>query len=211
MTSGASVQLVDTNTNAVVGTGLATGTTIVISTSNIAALGDGTYQIAARQIIGSDNSGLSPSIALTYDTTAPASVVSSAATQANVGRAFRTDLISGEEGSGLVYALTAAPTGASINASTGVINWTPTASQVGDRDFTVELTDRAGNKRSEDFTVNVAEAPTAEIRLELTDLQGNPLTSVAIGQEFLLRMVAVDARPFNKPRHLRCVRRHLVR
>ncbi len=56
VTSDATVQLIDTATNAVVGTGLATGTTIVITTSNIAALGDGTYQLAARQLSGSETS-----------------------------------------------------------------------------------------------------------------------------------------------------------
>ena len=194
VTSDATVQLIDTATNAVVGTGLATGTTIVITTSNIAALGDGTYQLAARQLSGSETSELSGTLKLVYDTTAPDSVVGSAATQANVGRAFQTDLISSEESSGLVYAFTEAPTGATINATTGVINWTPTASQTGDASFTVQLTDLAGNKRSEDFSINVADAPTAEIRLEITDLQGNPLTSLAVGQEFLLRMVAGDSR-----------------
>jgi hypothetical protein len=80
-----------------------------------------------------------------------------------------------------------------------VINWTPAANQLGANAFTVELTDRAGNKRSEGFSVNVSAAPTAEIRLEVTTLQGAPLTTISVGQEFLLRMVAVDARAFNKP------------
>ena len=44
---------------------------------------------------------------------------------------LRTDLISSEEGSGLVYSFTAAPTGATINATTGVIDWTPVAGQIG--------------------------------------------------------------------------------
>ena len=42
---------VDTSTNAVVGTGLASGSSIVITTSNVSALGDGTYQLAARQLL----------------------------------------------------------------------------------------------------------------------------------------------------------------
>lgn len=194
VTSGASVELVDVDTNTVVGTGLATGTTIVITTSNIAALGDGTYQIAARQRLSGNASSLSPTLTLTYDTAAPDSVVASAATQANVGRAFETDLISSEEGSGLRYALSGAPAGATISSLTGMIQWTPTASQTGDNTFTVELTDLAGNQRSEQFTVNVDSAPTAEIRLEVTDLNGNPLSSIDVGDEFLLRMIAGDLR-----------------
>ncbi len=47
VTAGATVELVNTNSGSVVGTGLATGTSIIITTNNIAALGDGTYPIAA--------------------------------------------------------------------------------------------------------------------------------------------------------------------
>ncbi|MEM7168367.1 MAG: putative Ig domain-containing protein, partial [Planctomycetota bacterium] len=44
-------------------------------------------------------------------------------------------------GDALTYALTVAPSGASIDAVSGLIEWTPTANQVGDHDFTVEVTD----------------------------------------------------------------------
>jgi len=199
VTSGATVDLVNTATGSVVGTDVATGSSISITTNNIAALGDGTYPIAARQSIGNDVSALSPAITLVYDTTAPASVVASAATSANLRRLYETDLINTEEGSGLVYQLTAAPAGATINSATGQISWTPAEAQLGDNTFTVELTDTAGNTRSESFTVSVAGEPLAEIRLDLTDLQGNPISTIATGQEFLLNMVAVDARRFDKP------------
>ncbi len=194
VTSGATVELVQTGTGVVVGTGIATGTTINITTSNIAALGDGTYNIAARQRVGSVTSALSPALAVTYDRTSPASVVASAATTANVGRAYSTNLISPEEGLGLRYALSAMPTGATIDPSNGVITWTPSATQVGANVFTLELTDVAGNVRSESFTVNTSGAPIAEIKLQITDLQGNQINNVAVGQEFLLRMIGVDAR-----------------
>lgn len=199
VTSGATVELVNTNSGSVIGTGNATGTTIVITTNNIAALGDGTYPIAARQRVGSEVSQVSPSLTVVYDATAPASVIASATTSGNLGRAYTTDLISTEEGSGLVYALTTSPTGATINAGTGQIAWTPTSSQQGDNTFTLELTDAAGNKRTESFTVAIAGEPLAEIRLELTDLQGNAITSIAVGQQFLMNMVAVDARLFTQP------------
>ncbi len=178
----------------VVGSGVATGNSIVITTNNIAALGDGTYEIAARQTSGNDTSLFSPSLTVVYDSTAPDSVISSASTQANVDRAYRSDLISNEEGSGLVYSFTAAPTGATINATTGVIDWTPVEGQIGDNVFTIELTDTAGNVRSESFTVDVAGQPLAEIKLEVTDLQGTPISSLAVGQTFLLNFIGVDAR-----------------
>ncbi len=197
--SGSTVELINVASGSVVGTGLATGTSIAITTSNIAALGDGTYQIAARQRSGSNTSGLSPALTIQYDSTAPDSVVASANTRGNVGRAYLSDLISPEEGSGLIYALSAAPNGATINSNTGVVNWTPQSSQLGDNTFSLELTDAAGNTRSESFTVAVAGAPLAEIKLQLTDLQGNPITAIAAGQSFLLNFIAADARFGPKP------------
>ncbi|QDT04205.1 Putative bifunctional phosphatase/peptidyl-prolyl cis-trans isomerase [Rubripirellula lacrimiformis] len=199
VTSGATVELVNTATGSIVGTAIASGTTVSITTNNIAALGDGTYPIAARQRVAATTSGLSSALSLVYDTTSPASVIASAATQANVGRSYVTDLISPEEGNGLTYTLTANPTGATINAATGVINWTPTTAQLGTNSFTLTLTDAAGNTRTENLTVNVAGEPVAEIKLEVTDLQGNVITSIAVGQEFLLNLIGVDARSFTKP------------
>jgi cyclophilin family peptidyl-prolyl cis-trans isomerase len=199
LTSGSTVNIIDTDSLSLIGTGTAAGTTAIITTSNIAALGDGTYNLAAFQSLGGVSSPNSPSISLRYDTTPPASVVDSAATQANVGRPYETDLISNEEGSGIIYGLVSGPSGLSITPSTGVITWTPIASQVGDHTVEISLTDLAGNVRTESFTINVGEAPTAEVRLELTDLSGNAVSSLAVGDSFLLKMIAVDARAFSQP------------
>ncbi len=197
--AGATVEIVNTANGSVIGTGLSTGSTITITTNNIAALGDGSYSLAARQTTGSETSDLSPALTIQYDTTSPDSVTGSALTQANVGRDFITDLISNEEGSGLVYAFSSAPAGATISADTGIINWRPTTAQLGPNTFTLALSDAAGNTRTESFTVNVSGAPKAEIRLQVKDLQGNSIDSLAVGQEFLLDIVAVDARSANKP------------
>jgi cyclophilin family peptidyl-prolyl cis-trans isomerase len=196
VTDGATVELVETTSGSVVGSGFAIGSSVTISTNNIAALGDGGYTIAARQRNATETSGLSDPLALVYDTTSPASVIASAATQANVGRLFQTDLVSDEEGSGLRYSLASAPAGASINSTTGVIDWTPIANQLGSNTFALDLTDAAGNTRSESFSVDVAGAPLAEIKLELVDLQGAPITSIAVGQQFLMRFIGVDVRQF---------------
>lgn len=199
VTNGSTVQLINTSNGSVVGTATATSTTVVVTTSNIAALGDGTYTLAARQTNGSDTSTNSPTLTVIYDTLAPASVISSASTQANVARLYSTDLIGAEEGSGLIYSATSIPTGATLNASTGEISWTPTTGQEGSNTFSISLTDAAGNVRSETFDVQVAGEPLAEIKLGLTDLQGTPITAVQVGQTFLLTMTAVDARRFTQP------------
>ena len=199
VTSGATVTIIDTTTSTVVGTGTATDANVIITTNNIAALGDGSYQLAAYQSIGNTFSPDSPTLKVIYDTTPPASVIGSAATQANVGRPFSTDLISNEEGSGITYSVNNPPTGLSIEPSTGAINWTPVGSQLGDHSLEIVVTDTAGNQRTETLTITVGEAPTAEVRLDITDTDGNAISTVAVGETFLVKMVAIDARAFSQP------------
>ncbi|WP_436714567.1 tandem-95 repeat protein [Roseiconus lacunae] len=193
VTDGAFVELVNTQTNAVLGTATASGTTATITTNNFPALGDGVYNIAARQTIESTASALSPTLQVTYDATAPASVVASANTSGNVGRQYLSDLISAEEGA-ITYALTQAPSGANIDSGSGVITWTPVTGDIGDNVFTVQTTDVAGNQTTENFTVAIADEPSAEVKLVARDTDGNIITSLEVGQEFVLELVGVDAR-----------------
>ncbi len=194
VTSGATVQIIDTSDNTVIGVGTATGSTIAVTTNNLSALGQGSYTLAARQVIDGTAGGNSPSITVVFDTTAPTFDVTNITTTGNVSTLYTTDLVSAEEGSGVTYALSTFPTGASIVASTGVISWTPTQTHTGTNDFTVTLTDRAGNVRTESFSVTVAGEPLAGIKLEATDLNGNVITSLDVGDKFLLRFYGTDER-----------------
>lgn len=193
VTDGATVQLINTQTSAVIGQAVASGTSVVVTTNNIAALGDGTYSIAARQSVGGVNSPQTSALSITYDTVAPASVAAGANTRANVNRAYQTDLINAEEGS-VTYALTTAPSGATINSGSGVIDWTPQAADLGDNDFTVTTTDIAGNVRTDDFTVTVSGEPLAEVKLVARNSNGDVINNVSVGQTFVLELVGVDAR-----------------
>jgi len=181
-----------------IGSGTATGTTINITTNNIAALGDGTYTITARQFNGSSSSSASPSLTVIYDATQPVALTGFP-TAANVNTAVNVNLSHPEEGSGLTYAFTVAPQGATINATTGVVSWTPTTTQIGTQTFTTTLTDVAGNVRTQNLSVTVAGVPLAGTRLEIANLAGTVVTSVAAGEEFLLRLYAQDLRgPFDR-------------
>ncbi len=192
VTAGNEVRLFSGTTE--VGRGVATGTSITISTNNIAALGDGTYSITAKQFSGTNSSSDSPALSIIYDATQPVRVTGFP-TAANVGTPVELNLTHAEEGNGLTYAFTSpVPTGAAINASTGVITWTPTEAQLGTQSFTLALTDAAGNVRSEVFAVTVAGAPTGGTRLELANLAGNVIAGVVAGDEFLLRFYAQDLR-----------------
>lgn len=197
--NGQTVEIVDTVSGSVIGTGSATGQTLTITTNNLAALGDGTFTLAARSIDDGNVSDLSPAITVVFTNDLPDSVIDTAPRTGNVGRLYLADLISPQEGNGLVYSLVASPSGATINSATGEINWTPTSGQLGSNTFSLTLTDLAGNTRTESFDVVVAGQPLAEIQLELTDLQGNPISSVGVGQEFLLNFIGVDARALTQP------------
>ncbi|TWT56152.1 Ig-like domain-containing protein [Allorhodopirellula solitaria] len=194
VTDGATVQIIDTSDNTVIGVGTASGSTISITTNNIAAIGQGTYTLAARQVVSGTAGEASAPITLIYDTSSPSFDTSAVTTTGNVNTPYQTNLVSSEEGSGVTYALTTRPSGATIVAGTGVINWTPTAAQVGANAFTVTLTDQAGNVETQSFSVNVADEPVAGIQLEITDLDGNPVSSLDVGDQFLLKMYGTDER-----------------
>ena len=63
----------------------------------------------------------------------------------------------------VTYALTQPPTGMTINATTGVISWTPSVGQAPTAGVTVVATDLAGNSAQQQFTINVAAAQNAPV------------------------------------------------
>lgn len=89
----------------------------------------------------------------------PPQILSSAPATGRVGsaygyavRATDPDLAAGDV---LSHALTAAPTGMTINPTTGLIAWIPGAGQQGEQTATVRVTDSDGLFAAQTFTVNV--------------------------------------------------------
>jgi uncharacterized repeat protein (TIGR02543 family) len=83
-------------------------------------------------------------------------------TAAVVGKALSYPVIaSSANPSSLVYALSTAPAGMTINAATGLVQWTPGAAEAGDQAVTVDVKDSAG-QTSQSFTLSVfASTPVA--------------------------------------------------
>jgi hypothetical protein len=107
-----------------------------------------------------------PALVLTYDPTVPAAIpANQLPTRANVGSQLVFDLVHPEEGNGLRYVLDNAPAGLTVNQQTGVITWTPTASQLGPQTATLRLVDVAGNSVTQALAINVAD--TAKIAIDL--------------------------------------------
>lgn len=192
-TAGAVVKLKVGNT--VIGQATATGTTTVVTANNISSLGQGAVLVTATQTVGTAEGSPSPSLSVTFDTSAPIDIATSLIpTSAIFGQALSVNLAHAEEGQGLVYAVESAPAGMTIDASTGVISWTPTQAQIGTQTFTLRLTDSAGNTKTQALSINVIEEPLARVTLEVVDMSGNPITQIATGQQFQVRYLTQDLR-----------------
>jgi hypothetical protein len=96
-------------------------------------------------------------------------IISSAVTSATVGVAYTYDVAVGtiqageplevDRGACGTFSLLVAPAGMTIDATTGVISWTPAADQTGNQAVDVRYLDDAGPTDTQDFTIAVAAAP----------------------------------------------------
>ncbi|SFD53815.1 Ig-like domain-containing protein [Pseudoalteromonas denitrificans] len=66
------------------------------------------------------------------------------------------DVEAQDDENGLVFSLTQAPTGLTIDANTGEIKWTPTTEQIGEHNIQVVVTDTDGLTDTQNFTIVVA-------------------------------------------------------
>ncbi|MBN2473527.1 MAG: tandem-95 repeat protein [Pirellulales bacterium] len=138
-----------------IGFGLATADTITITTSGTVPLPEGSRTITATQTVGGVESDPSAAILLTIDTVAPAAITTTAPVLAEYNQAYTYDAESADEGTaGVGYSLVGAPAGATID-NDGILQWTPTESQIGLQSFEIRLTDLAGNFTAEAVEVVV--------------------------------------------------------
>jgi RHS repeat-associated protein len=109
-------------------------------------------------------------------TSAP--IVTAVATQPYSYQVTATDPNSGQT---LSYALPVAPTGMTINSSTGLIQWTPTVAQEGTQTVLVGIQDALGASASQQFTIQVTAPllpPTITIASPAPNAVITQLTSV---------------------------------
>ncbi len=133
VTSGATVRLKAGTTildEAVVAAG---ETSVTITTTKVADLGNGKHLITATQVIDGVESLVSPGLDVTFDNAIPQLITSGILLSAIVGQPYVVDLAHPEEGAGISYSLIDFPTGMSIDSATGLITWTPASNQVADR------------------------------------------------------------------------------
>ena len=110
------------------------------------ALADGNYTLVFKGVNAQGQEGdPSTSFALTVQTTTPATV----------GVPYQY-YVADQKQTGYSFTLTEAPPGMTVDVSTGLIQWTPTALQVGTFHIAVDITDPGGATHTAQFTVVVA-------------------------------------------------------
>lgn len=109
---------------------------------------------------------------------------------AYVGSNYAYDIIAQDaESTTLTYALTQSPAGATIDAITGRLDWTPAASAVGSHDFTVEVTDETGASTTASWTVDVGNSSPNALPLVIT----LPRATAAVTTDYFSRISGNDA------------------
>jgi VCBS repeat-containing protein len=68
---------------------------------------------------------------------------------------YGVNAVDPDPGDVLTFSLQTFPAGMTINAATGLIEWTPTAAQAGTQTVTVRVTDLAGSFKEQTFTITV--------------------------------------------------------
>jgi large repetitive protein len=181
---------------AVIGQGTATGTSIDITTDNLATLGDGEYLLAAVQTVDGVAGDPSNELTVVLDTTEPVALTSTPPTTATNGIELVYDAQHPEEGTaGFEYSLIDPPQGAAIDPSTGELRWTPTIGQGGVNSFQILVSDLAGNTQTQDLAIDVTiEQQVVMIELVVVDQQENPVSTIAAGEEFWVMAYVDDIR-----------------
>ncbi|TVS12881.1 MAG: tandem-95 repeat protein [Planctomycetaceae bacterium] len=182
--------------NAVIGQGTATGTSIDITTDNLATLGDGEYSLIAVQTVDGVAGDPSNVLTVTLDTTPPVPLTSTPPTTATNGIELVYDAQHPEEGTpGFEYSLVDPPQGATIDSTTGVLRWTPSIGQGGLNTFQILVMDLAGNTQTQDLAIDVTvEQQLVTIELVVVDQQENPVSTLAAGEEFWVMAYVEDMR-----------------
>jgi hypothetical protein len=84
--------------------------------------------------------------------------------------------------------LPGAPTGVAVNATTGLVTWTPTATQLGTNSFTVKTSDGKGGDTKLEVPLQVIEA----IPNRPPDITSNPRTTARPSSSYFYKLAATD-------------------
>ena len=143
------------------------------------------------QLIVSDSHEASPPDTMTVTAgqpNRPPVITSTPLTTATVGESYSYDVDATDPDAGetLTFALTTAPSGMTIDATTGVIQWTPTSTQVGNQPVTVQVHDTGGLAATQSFMIAVPQPNRPPL---ITSLPG---TTATADQPYSYAVAATD-------------------
>ncbi len=112
---------------------------------------------AFMDLAGTGNLNESESFTVIAGNTAPTIDSTPPATSIRAGDfyPYQVTATDGDTGDVLTYSLDTAPTGMTIHPETGMLQWVPRASQIGDHDVTIRVTDAAGLSGTQLFTLTI--------------------------------------------------------
>ena len=124
-------------------------------------------------------------------------ITSTPITTATVAAAYAYNVNATDpDGDTLTYSLTTNPTSMTIDSTTGVINWTPTSTQIGDHDLTVEVSD-GELLDTQSFLITVTITPTPVAVTGVT-LDQATMTLIAGGATGTITKTVTPANATNK-------------
>lgn len=110
--------------------------------------------------------------------------------QPQAGKQFEYRAVANDaDGDTITYALLPnAPAGVTVNPTTGLVTWTPTAGQLGVNSFTVKASDSLGGESKLEVPLRVIEA----IPNRAPDITSNPRTTARTGSGYFYKLAVTD-------------------
>lgn len=156
-------------------------------------LNPGPHTLTATPYSGLNGTGTAGiPLTVSFTVAGPPVITSQPVTAAMVAEPYAYDVEATTlTGAPLTYSLPVAPAGMTIDATTGLISWTPAANQTGNRNVTVRVTDAMGRFTNQAFTIVVADGkPT---------ITSAPVTTATVGDLYTYDVNATAAVPSGDP------------
>ena len=172
VTSGAKVTLYCDGEK--IGEATASDTSVIITSASTYSWTNGTHSITAKHALENQTvdvgntsttvtltSEVSNAITVKVDKAAP-QITTTAPTTAMVGQQYTYDVNSNEDPD-VTYDLTTSPAGMLVNATSGVITWTPGTNQAATVSVSVRASDVAGNTATQSYQITVTRVNYAPV------------------------------------------------
>lgn len=163
-----------------------------VTTASFSAAGTYQLRLTANDGILSASDDVQITVNEPVSGNQPPFFTSAPSTTAVMGQLYSYDADATDPDSGdtLTFSLTTAPAGMSINPTSGLIQWTPTAGQVGGNAVSVRVQDQGGQFATQSYTIDATPQPSLS-----PIITSNPPTTATVGQLYTHDVNATDPDP----------------